>query len=507
VPLPADATALPAVPAGGHLSRSARRRRAGRRAFAALASAFAVALLALTVPGATSASATTTPPTDAVTSTASPDPATGTLPPEQSGQSFGVAGTPSLAIVLFDTDIVLVGGRNFVPSQDVKIEALTEKLGGSATMKAGADGRFLLGFQVPAGFAGTVSITATQGDRKATGELAVNVPAAPGTDTPTPGPTTTPSTAPTQAPPPASTNTTNTAGKLSGLPWMSGVHPANEMQPYIDFGTWRGRPVDLAHVFTIREQGWDPIVEPGWPVNDFANFPGKLVISQPLYPEGAGNNADCAAGAYNDQWKRFGTFLVNANRADTVVRLGWEFNGTFMYWHVDADPTNWVKCWQNVASAIRSTDPQVKTDWTFNAHGSPVPDGGTPWPAYPGDQFVDYIGIDSYDMFPPSPDDATFDRQCNDPNGLCYAASFARQHGKKLSIGEWAVTSCSGDPGGDNPLYIKKMWETFVANKDVMGYESYYDDPMMGNVCSTIMNGGQNPSASAEYKKLWDGGV
>ncbi|WP_425343321.1 glycoside hydrolase family 26 protein [Pseudofrankia saprophytica] len=480
--------------AGGPIRRPYRRRRSRRRALAALASLFAVALLAVLVPGVTAASAATTP----AETTPAATPSAAATPLDQGGQSSAVPGVPALAIVLFDTDIVLVGGRGFLPSQDVKIDAVTDQLGGSATMKTGGEGRFLLGFQVPAGFAGNVSVTASQGERKATGQLAVGEPV--------PAPTVTPSTAPApQAP--ADTSKLDTAGKLSGLPWMSGVHPANEMQPYLDFGSWRGRQVDLAHVFTVREQGWDPIVEPSWPVNDFANFPGKLVISQPLYPEGVGNNAECATGAYNDQWKRFGTFLVNHNRGDSIVRIGWEFNGDFMYWHVDADPTNWVKCFQNVATAIRSTDPNIKIDWTFNAHNSPVPNGGTPWPAYPGDEYVDYIGIDPYDMFPPSPDEATFDRQCNDPNGLCYAAKMARDHGKKLSVGEWGVTSCSGNPGGDNPLYIKKMWETFVANKDVMGYESYYDDPMPGNVCSTILNGGQNPNSAAEYKKLWDGGV
>jgi hypothetical protein len=487
---------MPAVSAGGPIRRPYRRRRSRRRALAALASLFAVALLAVLVPGVTAASAATTPAETTPAATTTPSAAA--TPLDQGGQSSAVPGVPALAIVLFDTDIVLVGGRGFLPSQDVKIDAVTDQLGGSATMKTGGEGRFLLGFQVPAGFAGNVSVTASQGDRKATGQLTVGEPVA--------APTTAPPTEPApQAP--ADTSKLDTAGKLSGLPWMSGVHPANEMQPYLDFGSWRGRQVDLAHVFTVREQGWDPIVEPSWPVNDFANFPGKLVISQPLYPEGVGNNAECATGAYNDQWKRFGTFLVNHNRGDSIVRIGWEFNGDFMYWHVDADPTNWVKCFQNVATAIRSTDPNIKIDWTFNAHNSPVPNGGTPWPAYPGDEYVDYIGIDPYDMFPPSPDEATFDRQCNDPNGLCYAAKMARDHGKKLSVGEWGVTSCSGNPGGDNPLYIRKMWETFVANKDVMGYESYYDDPMPGNVCSTILNGGQNPNSSAEYKKLWDGGV
>lgn len=408
----------------------------------------------------------------------------------------GGTGTSSLALVLFDTDIVLVGGRSFAPSQDVAIEATTDDLGGSATVRAGADGRFLLGFQVPQGFAGTVTVTAGEGAAKTTGSLTVG--------TPSPAPTAAPA-PPASGPAPASS--VDSAGKLSGLPWMSGVHPSNELAPYLAFGDWRGRPIDISLVFTIRDSGWGPITQPDWPVNDFASFKGRLVISQPMYPKGQGNNADCAKGAYDAQWKQFGSYLVSKNRADSIVRVGWEFNGTFMYWHADSDPANFIECFRKVSTAIRSTDPQVKIDWTYNAHNSPVPGGGTPWGAYPGDQYVDYVSIDPYDHYPASRDEATFDRQCNDPNGLCYAIKFARDHGKKVGVGEWGVASCSGDGGGDNPLYIRKMWETFVANKDVMGYESYYHDSMPGNVCSTIMNGGQNPSSSAEYKKLWGAGA
>ncbi|MBL7516358.1 beta-mannanase [Frankia sp. CN4] len=482
-PSPPVGRLVPAVPTS--TSSRARRRpaplaawRRRRHVLGLLAAAFTVALLGTLMPGA---AATTTP----------------TPPPDQEGVSSSVASVPTLAIVLFDSDIVLVGGRGFLPGEDTLIEATTDSLGGSATMKPGEDGRFLLGFRVPAGFVGTVSVVATQGERVANGQLDV--------DTRTAVPT-----LPVGGEPGAG-SPLDTVGEHSGLPWMSGVHPDNPLQPYLDFGTWRGRAIDVAHVFTIRDNGWGPLVEPKWPVDDFKAFPGTLVISQPLYPEGAGNNAECASGAYNEQWKKFGSFLVNRNRADSIVRLGWEFNGKFMYWHVDDDPTNWVKCFQNIATAIRSTNPDVKIDWTFNGHNSPVPAGGTPWPAYPGDEYVDYIGIDPYDHFPPSHSDEAFDKQCNDPNGLCYAAQFAREHGKKLSVGEWGVASCSGNGGGDNPLYIRKMWETFVANKDVMGYESYFSDPNVGNVCSTLHSGtgdgGQNPRSGAEYKRLWGAGV
>jgi hypothetical protein len=288
---------------------------------------------------------------------------------------------------------------------------------------------------------------------------------------------------------------------------MSGVHPSNELAPYLAFGSWRGRPIDVAVVYTARDGGWEPIVNPKWPVGDFASFQGRLVISQPTFPKGQGTNADCASGAYDAQWKRFGTFLVQNNRADSIVRLGWEFNGNYMYWHTDGSGSQFAECFRRVATAIRSTDPNVLIDWTINAHNSPVPTSGNPFDAYPGDQYVDFVGIDPYDHYPPSKDEATWNRQCNDENGLCYFMQFARQHGKKVGVGEWGVASCSGNGGGDNPFYIQKMWDTFVANADVMGYEAYYHDAAPNNVCSTIMNGGQNPTSSALYRRLWSAGA
>jgi hypothetical protein len=452
-------------------------------------------MLAVAAPGASAQTVSETPG-DAPTASPPPEGTVAVQPPiaALTPAASPAATAPKLTLVVFDQDIVLVGGRNFRPNEGIKIDAATAELGGSAHVSAGKDGRFLLGFQVPADFSGKVSVTARQGQLSAAGTLTVNGSSA----SPTPAPST-----PKPSAPAAPRTGLDTRGKLSGLPWMSGVHPSNELEPYLAFGQWRGRPIDLALVFTIRDGGWSQLQEPRWPVDIFKPFQGTLVISQPMYPEGQGNNADCARGAYDGNWKAFGSFLVNNGRADSIVRIGWEFNGDFMYWHTDADPSSFKECFQKVAAAIRSTDPQAKIDWTFNAHGSPVPSTGTPWAAYPGDQYVDFVSIDSYDHFPPSKDEATWNQQCNDPNGMCYAMKFAREHGKKVGVGEWGVASCSGNGGGDNPFYIKKMYETFMANQDVMGYESYYHDPSPNNVCSTIMGGGQNPQSSAEYKKLF----
>ncbi|WP_308301970.1 glycosyl hydrolase [Frankia sp. AgKG'84/4] len=555
-----------------------------------LVSVFVLGVLGTLTPAASAVGQTPSPspsPTAASPDGAAPSPQAGvpltTMAPQTSNR---------ITLVLFDEDIVLVGGRNFTPSNDVTVAAQTADLGGSALIKADGDGRFILGFRVPADFKGAVNIRATQGGASVADSLDVTGPEAaaqeykaapPLPDLPVGSPTTagsgavpqtspspttgsgvsttpfptptslSPTAAPTTpltptatprrrggtsaspaatpttvaplpsvtgssatpatptapaarpAPAPGGTADIDAGGPQSGLPWMSGFQ-SHQLAQLTDFGNWRGRPNDVVHVYTDRTSGWGGLVQPTWPVDLFKGFPGKLVISQPTYPKSGGSNGECARGAYDEQWKKLGSFLVAHGRADSIVRIGWEFNGTFMYWHSDADPTVFKTCFQKIATAIRSTDPQVLIDWTFNAHNSPVPSGNSPWGAYPGDEYVDYVGIDSYDHYPPSKDDATWNKQCEDVNGLCYVIRFAREHGKKVGVGEWGVASCSGDGGGDNPFYMKKMFETFKAAGDVMGYDAYFSDPTPGNVCSTITNGGQNPKAAAVYKELFGKG-
>jgi hypothetical protein len=284
--------------------------------------------------------------------------------------------------------------------------------------------------------------------------------------------------------------------------WPSGAHPGNPLQAYLDWGTWRGRPVDVAQVYTDRNS-WPGLVEPGWPIGDFAAFEGTLVMSQPLYPEGGqGNNADCAAGAYDAEWRKFGTFLVDNDRADTIVRLGWGFNDPAKEWRVDADPSDWIACFRRVATAIRASDPDVRIDWTLNSYASPLPDGGDPYDAYPGDAYVDIVGTDVYDLDPPARDQAAWDARCDEVYGICRVFEFARAHGKQAAVGEWGVASCGANPGGDNALFVQRMFETFAANDDVLAYEAYFEDPGAG-VCSTLADGGPNPMASARYRELY----
>jgi hypothetical protein len=295
------------------------------------------------------------------------------------------------------------------------------------------------------------------------------------------------------------------AGAPEPLPkvsWRSGVHSNNDLQSNVAFGTWRGRPIDLIHTYPDRAQGWDGLVNPSWPVDMLSQFGGFLVMSVPLYPDGQGNNRDCAAGAYDAQWHKLGTFLIAHNRADTILRLGWGPNDLNHGWRADADPSDWIACFQHTVKAVRATDLNIRIDWTFNPPGPPNITDADPYTMYPGDDVVDFIGIEAFDHFPASATRAEWTAHCNAPAGLCSVIDFARKHGKKLGIAEWGVASCGGSEGGDSAFYVERVLATFAANLDVMGYEAYFEDDGT-EVCSAISSGSTNPNAAAMYKAIY----
>ncbi len=243
-----------------------------------------------------------------------------------------------------------------------------------------------------------------------------------------------------------------------------------------------------------------------------AGWPGKLVISQPPFPNDGSTMAACAAGTYDSHWSAFGTSLVSNGRGDSIIRIAWEFNGDFMYWHATNDAAQFIQCWNHVAAAIKGADPRALLDWTINSKYTPTDSCmGDATNCYPGDQYVDYIGIDNYDEWPPSTT-TPFDTIASAPGGLSWLYAFAQQHHKRFSVGEWGVVSSASagsNGGGDNPAFVQNMWNWFQAHTTTGLYESYFSTSLPGEVDSKIIDnttgmcGCDNPMASAKYRQLW----
>jgi hypothetical protein len=155
---------------------------------------------------------------------------------------------------------------------------------------------------------------------------------------------------------------------------------------------------------------------------------------------------------------------------------------------------------------MHTTAPNLKIDWNMNKDSKGSYSVAT---AYPGDDIVDIIGVDFYDMWPAYPDKAAWDADYNatqngGPRGLGAWFDLAKSHGKKFSVPEWGVNNVNRDPNGgggfDNPYYIQAMYDFFAAHSADMAYETFFNLQDPGFI---IYPAGINPNASAKYQSLW----
>jgi hypothetical protein len=173
--------------------------------------------------------------------------------------------------------------------------------------------------------------------------------------------------------------------------------------------------------------------------------------------------------------------LVANGAGDSVVRLGWEMNGRGYPWSVgdfSASTSLYRDCFIRLASIIRSEAPDVLIEWTPRKSTDPRLRLDS---LYPGDEYVDIVGLLYYDWYPASPTEADWLRNMvkrdkyGGPSGLGTWLEYARDRGKPLAIPEWGIGKHGMMNPFDNPLFIEKMYEFFRNNASDIAYEAYFN--------------------------------
>ena len=176
----------------------------------------------------------------------------------------------------------------------------------------------------------------------------------------------------------------------------------------------------------------------------------------------------CANGSYDGYWREFGRVISSYGLGNSIIRLGWEFNGNWYVWQA-SNPAIWAQCWRQIVSSARSAASGLQWDWNVERG---VSSGlANPELAYPGDAFVSTIGVDSYDSWPPATLAVGWQSQLKDKQGLEYWLAFAKKHGKQLAIPEWGNVDTGKSAGGDDPQYVRDMRTFFAANAAEIAFE------------------------------------
>lgn len=239
---------------------------------------------------------------------------------------------------------------------------------------------------------------------------------------------------------------------------------------FVDSPDWRGweRPYFLAP--TNPGIAWAKWVRDGGGKRD-------LIVTQTLFPgpmPGPASLKAAAAGQYDSHARAFARALVDAGLSHAVIRLAHEAN--FRNSSDDLPPDRagmrtWARAWRREVLAMKSVDgAHFRFDLTLNAAVAPIPLERF----WPGDDVVDFVGIDAYDAGIRQPRDrwkVVYER----PLGVRDVLRFARAHGKALTIPEWGVGP-AGDPtilaGGDDPGYVDGL--AGVVRDNRVAYQVYF---------------------------------
>lgn len=255
------------------------------------------------------------------------------------------------------------------------------------------------------------------------------------------------------------------------------------------FETWYGNDVDLV-IDYASDLTWDQIANPDYLLEEWQGSPYRLVYGVPMLPaEEAGTFAAGAAGAYDEYFHQLAVRLVETGQADAILRIGLEFNVHGSRWAV-ASPEEYVSFWRRIVTVMRSVPgQQFLMDWN-PGNGSQAGDG----PAYyPGDDVVDIVSVDTYDLtggsgaypYPKKCDDACRrerqdkawkDEVFGSARGLKFWSDFARQHNKPMSLPEWGLWNRpDGTGGGENPSFIRRMHKFIMDPANNVMYHAYFD--------------------------------
>jgi hypothetical protein len=258
------------------------------------------------------------------------------------------------------------------------------------------------------------------------------------------------------------------------------------------FASWRGDAMSVAEIYAPRDS-WSNLANDTYLIKQYAGFSGRLSVGVPL-TVGSTSLQSVADGKADSYFTSLALNLKALGRGDSDLRLGWEFNGNWYAWSATTTST-YLAAFRHVSRVLKTTLPSATIDWDGNWGNSQS--GHDPFTEeYPGDTYVDVVGLDAYDGgWVAANTDANFVTWKNSHHSLKDWYEFAVAHGKKFAMAEWGLVA-NGEK--DNPTFIRGMYSFFQRNAAHIAYEAYFN-----SYGSSLYNPNEYPNSSATYQQLW----
>ena len=253
------------------------------------------------------------------------------------------------------------------------------------------------------------------------------------------------------------------------------------------FESWIGKDVDFVSAHTGRANWSDWQTSVLYAANIFKSLDTPLQWTIPMFANG-GNLVAAANGDYDSHYLQAAKDILSASAGqdEIVIRVGEEFNGSWMPWAAKGHEQDFVQAYRNFVDTFRSVSDKFVFEWNVNVGDA----GMNPALAYPGDNYVDIIGGDFYynRWFSPNPDQA-WSQMVNQTYGLQWLSDFANAHGKPMGFSEWGVQSDNAQS------YIADVANWFSTHN--VAYQSYWNSNSGG--FSGDLSHNQYPSTGAAF--------
>ena len=254
----------------------------------------------------------------------------------------------------------------------------------------------------------------------------------------------------------------------------------------------RQKPSSVLGVDFYAQSTWDDFSRLSWvpAIWKKLNPARNVVWSVPLTVKGTAL-ADVADGMHDAEFEAAAQAISEAQPA-AIIRLGWEMNLGTMAWFAKGHEADYIRAFRRVVEIFMRHSSRFKIDWCpgWGPQDSPAD------LAYPGDDVVDYIGLDVYDFkYEGSAEERWNKYYLKAPFGLEWQRDFAAAHGKPMSYPEWGVGNF-----GDNPVFVQRMHDWFVRNESDIAYAAYFD---VDGLWPTQIDNGQFPKSKILFRRLF----
>jgi hypothetical protein len=304
--------------------------------------------------------------------------------------------------------------------------------------------------------------------------------------------------------------------------------------------SWLGSPSTIKYAMDFIDATDFSHIDNPWQLPNWKGSPFTMVWGVPMLPCGApatqcatnvSDFNEVADGGANSYYETLAKNLVSAGFGSSYIRLGWEFNGTWMGWSIcnqqGSGLTSWasdfVPAFRNIVTSMRSVSgANFKFIWNPLDSSNVSCAGANLENFYPGDSYVDDVALDVYDGIgsATSSDAARWSDLLHGVNagnwtsvtpdavngqkfsgyGLNWLAAFGKEHNKTIGLPEWGLDdSGTNGGGGDDAYFVTQMASWIKAH--ATGPEIFwnYGDGTLALDIPNYTSGG-TPNATAAFK-------